>query len=242
MFSKHGPPNTARFPTLSRLDHRQRLWLDRDALHTGAVAAVVCMLSGGLVYLGYLIHVVRTARRAPCLPEHGECLLLFGKHAPHGRLDADFSARIARLVTLLRRRTPRMVVLLGGAAPGQRSEAEVGHAALLAAGIAADTPLYLEKNSRDTLQNLRNARPLLSDNGYQGRVTLISSRYHLARCAVLARQLGFDWELCAAETQLRWSPMLMYRLAVEAAYVCWMDVGTRWARLIGHQTMLARVT
>ncbi len=231
-----------RCPALSRLDHRRRLWLDRDALYTGAVAAAVCVLSAGLVYLGYVVHVVRTARRAPCLPEQGECLLLFGKHSPHGRLDADFSARIARIATLLRIRRPRMVVLLGGSAPGQPSEAEIAHAALLAAGIAADPSLHLEKKSQDTLQNLRNARVLLSDNAYQGCVTLISSRYHLARCALFARQLGFDWELCAAETQLRWSPMLVYRFAGEAAYVCWIDIGTRWARLIGHRRMLARVT
>ena len=227
---------------MSRLDHRRRLWLDRDALHSAAVAAAVCVLSAGLVYVGYFVHVVRIARRASCLPVHGECLLLFGKHSPHGRVDADFSARIARLVTLLRIRTPQMVVLLGGGAPGQRSEAEVARAALLAAGIAADSPLYLEKNSRDTLQNLRNARLLLRDSAYQGRVTLISSRYHLARCALFARQLGFDWELCAAETQLHWSPMLVYRLAGEAAYVCWIDIGTRWARLIGSGRMLTRVT
>ena len=227
---------------MNPLDHRRCLWLDRDALHTGAVAAIACVLSAGLVYLGYVVHVVLTARRASCLPEHGECLLLFGKHSPDGRLDADFSARIARAAALLRVRRPRMILLLGGGAPGQRSEAEVAHAALLAAGIAADAPLYLEKNSRDTLQNLRNARTLLSDNAHRGRVTLISSRYHLARCALFARQLGFDWELCAAESQLHWSPMLVYRLAGEAVYVCWLDIGTRWARLIGHRRMLARVT
>lgn len=227
---------------MSRLDHRRRLWLDRDALHTGAVAGIVCLLSGGLVYLGYFAHVVRTARRASCLPEYREWLLLFGKHAPGGRLDADFSARIARAAALLRVRTPQMIVLLGGGAPGHPSEAEVAHAALLADGIAADTPLQLETGSRDTLQNLRNARMLLGDTGYRGRVTLISSRYHLARCALFATQLGFEWELCAAETKLHWTPMLVYRLAGEAAYVCWVDIGTRWARLIGHRRMLARVT
>lgn len=227
---------------MSRLDHRQHLWFDRDALHTGVVAGGVCVLSAGLVYLGYFAHVVRTARRASCLPEHRERLLLFGKHAPDGRLDADFSARIARAAALLRIRTPQMIVLLGGSAPGHPSEAEVAHAALLADGIADDTPLWLETSSRDTLQNLRNARTLLSDTSHRGPVTLISSRYHLARCALFARQLGFEWELCAAEPALSWSPMQVYRLAGEAAYVCWIDIGTRWARLIGHRRMLARVT
>jgi hypothetical protein len=74
------------------------------------------------------------------------------------------------------------------------------------------------------------------------RVTLLSNRYHLARCALFARQLGFDWELCAAEPKLPLGPTTLWRLAGEAAYVCWIDIGTRWARLIGHRRMLARVT
>jgi vancomycin permeability regulator SanA len=248
----HGAPTALPFSTrfrsiqrgipLSRLDHRRRLWLDRDAPHTGTVAGIVCVLSVGLAYLGYFAHVVRTARRASCMPERGECVLLFGKHSPDGRPDADFSARIARTAALLRAQCPRMLVLLGGGAPGHPSEAEIAHAALLAEGICEDTPLRLETRSRDTLQNLRNARTLLRDSAHHGPVTLISSRYHLARCALFANQLGFDWELCAAEPELRWSPTLIYRLAGEAAYVCWIDLGTRWARLIGHRRMLARVT
>lgn len=227
---------------MSRLDHRRRLFLDRDVLHAGMVAGTVCVLSAGLVYLGYFAHVVRTARRAPTVPGRGETLLLFGKHAPGGRLDADFAARIARTADLWRLQPPRMIVLLGGSAPGHPAEAEVAHAALLAEGVAADAPLRLETASRDTLQNLRNARVLLAGTAHGGPVTLISSRYHLARCALFARQLGFDWELCAAEPALRWSPAMLLRLAGEAAYVCWVDLGTRWARLIGHRRMLERIT
>ncbi len=227
---------------MSRLDHRRRLFLDRDVLHAGVVAGTVCVLSAGLVYLGYFAHVVRTARRAPTVPGRGETLLLFGKHAPGGRLDADFAARIARTADLWRLQPPRMIVLLGGSAPGHPAEAEVAHAALLAEGVAADAPLRLETASRDTLQNLRNARVLLAGTAHGGPVTLISSRYHLARCALFARQLGFDWELCAAEPALHWNPAMLLRLAGEAAYVCWVDLGTRWARLIGHRRMLERIT
>ena len=52
-------------------------------------------------------------------------------------------------------------------------------------GVAEDAPLRLETQSRDTLQNLRNARTLLDAAAHEGRVTLLSSRYHLARCALL---------------------------------------------------------
>lgn len=227
---------------MTRLDHRRRLFLDRDVLHAGVVAGAVCVLSAGLVYLGYFAHVVRTARRAPIAPARGDTLLLFGKHAPGGRLDADFAARIGRAAEVWRTRPPRVIVLLGGSAPGHPAEADVARAALLAEGVADDAPLRLEKTSRDTLQNLRNARTLLADAAHDGPVVLLSNRYHLARCALFARQLGFDWELCAAEPALRFTPITVFRLAGEAAYVCWVDLGTRWARLIRHRRMLERVT
>jgi uncharacterized SAM-binding protein YcdF (DUF218 family) len=171
-------------------------------------------------------------------------VLLFGKHAPRGRIDRDFAARLDRAVSLWRERRPASVVLLGGGADGEPSEAEVARNALLARGIG-DVPLRLEGQSRDTLQNLRNARELLRGGPAARalpRVTLLSNRYHLARCALFARQLGFDHELCAAEPRLPLDPRSLLRLAGEAAYVCWSDIGTRWARLIGHRRMLARVT
>lgn len=225
----------------SRAAHRLSLAIDRDVLHAGVVALSACLLSAGLVYVGYLVHVLRVARRAPCEPVNGECVLLFGKNSPRGRIDRDFAARLDRAVSLWQQVPPRSLVLLGGGGPGERSEAEVARDGLHARGLAPHVPVRMESQSRDTLQNLRNARLLLGE-GTRPRVTLLSNRYHLARCALFARQLGFDWELCAAEAKLHLGPGTLWRLAGEAAYVCWIDLGTRWARLIGHRRMLERVT
>src|SRR3569623_1382068 len=236
----------------SRHSHRLQMIGAGDVLHTGIVAAAACLLSAGLVYLGYFVHVWRVSRRAPCRPERGECVLLFGKHAPQGRIDRDFAARLDRAVSLWSERRPINVVLLGGGAEGEPSEAEIARNALVARGVG-DVPLQLEAQSRDTLQNLRNARDLLRGaalRAVQGnaaaaalpRVPLLSNRYHLARCALFARQLGFEHELCAAAPRLPLGPRTLLRQAGEAANVSWTDVGTRWARLIGHRRMLARVT
>lgn len=224
----------------TRIAHRIALFGDRDILQVATVAAAACALSAGLVYLGYFLHVLRVARNAPCRPERGECVLLFGKHAPGGRLDRDFQARLDRAVSLWSERPPRSLVLLGGGAAGEPSEAELARCGLFARGLAADAPLRLESESRDTLQNLRNARALLGE-GMRSRVTLLSSRYHLARCAWFARRLGYDFELCAAEPRLRLGPRTLVRIAGEAAYVCLSDVGARWARLVGNRRMLARL-
>jgi hypothetical protein len=227
----------------SRIVHRFSLAVDRDVLRAGAVALSACVLSLGLVYVGYLVHVIRVARRAPCEPMHGECVLLFGKNAPGGRIDADFAARMDRAIALARVRVPQRFVLLGGGARNERSEAELARDGLHSRGLDRAVPLQLEQLSRDTLQNLRNARALLTAAQARApRVTLLSNRYHLARCALFARQLGFDWELCAAEPRLPRGPTTAWRLAGEAAYVCWIDLGTRWARLTGNRRMLERVT
>jgi uncharacterized SAM-binding protein YcdF (DUF218 family) len=224
----------------SRLLHRLNLFSDRDVLHAGVVTA--CIASAGLVYLGYVVHVWRVARNAPCEAGQGDCLLLFGKHAPLGEPDREFGERLDRAAALWRANPPRHVVLLGGGPPGVASEAEVARTGLLARGIAEESPWLIEAHSRDTLQNLRNARDLLRASAVEGRVMLLSSRYHLARCALLARQLGLDAEPIAAEAKLKVGPRMLLRLAGEAGYVCLSDIGTRWARLIRSQRMLERVT
>ncbi|MGO4775219.1 hypothetical protein AB4084_06840, partial [Lysobacter sp. 2RAB21] len=94
----------------SRIAHRIALFGDRDILHVAAVASAACVLSAGLVYVGYFIHVLRIARNAPCRPERGECVLLFGKHAPGGRMDPDFEARLDRAMALWSDRPPHSVV------------------------------------------------------------------------------------------------------------------------------------
>lgn len=235
----------------SRLRHRLNLFSDRDILHAAVVAVAACALSAGLVYLGYFVHVLRVARKAPCVPaatqgEPADWVLLFGKHAPGGRPDADFCARLDRAAALWRERPPLRMVLLGGGPAGMPTEADLAREGLLARGVAGDAPLLLEAASRDTLQNLRNARELLAAGLDAGaarvRVVLLSSRYHLARCALFARQLGLQAELCAAEARLSLSPGTLWRIAGEAGYLCLADVGTRWARLIRHRRMLARVS
>lgn len=225
----------------SRTRHRLGLFGDRDVLHAAAVSTAACVFSAGLVYAAYFVHVFRIARAAPCHSAQDGCVLLFGKHAPRGRPDADFEARVERAAALWRQRVPQRLVLLGGGPPGVPAEAEVARAALLARGVGADAPVLLEARSRDTLQNLRNARDLLGGIAGRGHVTLLSSRYHLARCALFARQLGIEAELCAAEARLRLTPRVLLRLAGEAGYVCLADLGARWARLIGHRRMLSRL-
>lgn len=214
--------------------------LRRDTVHSLTVAALAVLLSAGLVYLVYLRRVLRIASASSASVDAPGTLLVFGKRLIDGEPDHDYRRRLQRAHALASARPVQALVLLGGGPPGA-SEAEVGLQSLRRLGLPAELPVQLEDRSLDTLQNLRNARALLGAD-HRGPLLLVSNRYHLARCAQLAGQLGLDYRLCAAEPGFSLREQGLSRLLVEAAYLCWLDLGTGWARLIGHRRMLARVT
>jgi uncharacterized SAM-binding protein YcdF (DUF218 family) len=214
--------------------------LRRDMHHSLAVSALAVLLSGGLLYLAYLLRVCWVALHSPPQAADGDSILVFGKRLQQGRPDADYRMRLARAHALAVERPERGLILLGGGPPGA-SEAEAGLQALRALGLPADVAVRLEDQSLDTLQNLRNARAMLAD-ARSAPVLLLSSRYHLARCLSLARRLGFDARPCAAEARFRLREQRAGRLLHEAALLCWLEVGAGWARLIGHRRMLERVS
>ena len=212
---------------------------DLDVLHSFAVAFVACVGSGGLLFVYYFARSVITARAASTTMRRARALFVFGKRLVDGRADADYLARIARAHEQIRAGRCDRVFLLGGANAGV-TEAAVADEALRRLGLPAGVEVILEPISIDTLENLRNARDLLAPPSTP--VALLSSRYHLARCALLARQLGFDFELVAAEDRFVPSFARLRRLFLESGYILWADIGTRWARLIGNRRMLERVS
>ena len=171
----------------------------RDARHSLAVATLAVLLTGGLLYLPFLLRVWRTAARAPAHDEEARCLLVFGKRLERGRPDRDYRRRLRRARRLARAR-PRPLILLGGGAPGQ-TEAEAGLRHLHELGLPDGSEVRLED-----------------------------------------RSLGLDGRVCAAEPRFSLRQQRPTRLLQEAAYLCWLEVGVAWARLLGHRRMLARVS
>lgn len=225
----------------TRSHHRRAILRDLDVLHGLTVGSLALLASGGLLFLWYLLRVWRVARAAAVLPplDAAAAILVFGKHCPDGEPDAEFLARIERARSLAHaRRGVPLLLLGGGVAP---TEADVAARVLRAGPLPEACELVLEHESRDTLQNLRHARDLLRQRGADD-VVLVSSRYHLARCALFAQCLRIPHRLCAAEAALGRGPGEWRRLLVEAAYLMWIDQGRRWAQLIGHRRMIEKLS
>lgn len=216
---------------------------DRDVLHAAAITALALVGSAGLLWLAYFIHVWRVAVHSPTRPARRTTVLVFGRQLVDDQPEADYQARLWRTLRLLEGDQVGPVLLLGGHSGGRISEAEAGRRWLLQHGLADARVLQLEQASIDSLENLRHARSLLQRAAPLGLppVALLTSRYHLARCLLLARLLGFDCAPIAAEDRLPRGWRSWRRLLLESAYLMWIDIGQRWARLIGHQRMAARL-
>lgn len=215
-------------------------WRDPDILHVLLVGLVVTVLTAGGTYLWFFAHTVRVARRTTQNPGEARSVIVFGKRLTHGGPDREFLWRLRHALRLLRARPDLTVLLAGGRSgpEGMPSEAETARRWLLRRMPDAVSRLLVEERSLDTVDNLREARHLLPN----GRIALLSNRYHLARCVALARSLDLDAHACAAEPRLRGDARTLRRLALEAGYHMLFVVGRGWARLIGHRRMLARVT
>lgn len=220
---------------------------DRDVLHAAVVTVVACVLSLGLVWIGYLVHVWRTAARSPVAPPEPMTLLVFGRRLVRDAPEKDYLQRLSRTLALMRSQATERVLLLGGRSEGSLiSEAEAGRAWLAAHEWPPGIVVQLEQASVDSLENLRHARSLLQEDGpvtcVLPPVALVTSRYHLARCQLLARRLGFRCVPISAEPTLRLDRRYVIRLLAESGYLMWIDIGLRWATLIGQRRITARVS
>ncbi len=215
---------------------------DRDVLHAAVVTVLALVLSAGLVWLGYLVHVYRIAARSPLVPPRRMIALVFGRRLEADAPEHDYQQRLRRALTLAEQHQTDHLMLLGGSLGAQRSEADAGLAWLRQRGLVGDVRVELEQDSVDSLENLRHARRLLLVEGRLPPVALVTSRYHLARCLLLARRLGFDGVAVAAEPVMPRHWRYLGRLMLEAGYVMWIDIGTRWASLVGHARMTARLS
>ncbi len=223
-----------------RIDREKIRSLGADGAATLLLSALLLLASGGLSLLPSLYGVTRTAWRTPTGGGRPMVVAVFGKRLRDNQPDREYRARLQRAAALYRAGLAERILLLGGITGGARlSEAAAGAGYLQERGVPQER-LHQEDRSRHTLENLAHARTLLAEA--PAPLLLVTSRYHLARCSVLARGFGLEHRLCAAEERLAWTPGLAIRLAGEAFYLHWYWVGKGWSRLTRNRKSLARIS
>jgi uncharacterized SAM-binding protein YcdF (DUF218 family) len=215
---------------------------DWDGLSTFLLTLLIIGGTLGLSLLVFYLHAWWIARSSHYDKPTDSCLLVFGKRLQRGAVDTDYRLRLDRTAEFLAHNPQRIVILLGGSSMHEPlSEAKAGLDYLRAKGLGSPERIRLEEHSRNTLENLRQARKMLQNENC-GDLLLITNRYHLARSSMIANSLGLEHLLCPAEAEFSLTAEMLGKLIFEAFYMLWFNTGKTWARLIGSQRMLKRVT
>lgn len=203
------------------------------------VSLLAMVGTAGLSLLAVQFHVWRVAKRTATTTDACRQLLVLGLQLQRGQCSEGFRQRLQRGHRLLESGSGEALYILGGVTSADGpSEAAAGRDYLLSQGCDSDR-LFLEERSRHTLENLQQVRNMLGD---QLDCTIITSRYHLARSAAMARAMGLNPGYCAAEDSLQLTPPVITRLLMEAFLLHWYYSGYYWARLVGDRKSLDRIS
>ena len=208
-----------------------------DGFATLLASLLFLLFTGGISFLVCWAIVMKYARQSAGAHQAADVILVLGARLNRGEITPDFQARLAAAAN----KAERYPVIILGGMPSRcgRTEAGSGYDWLVGEGIAPDRVMKEEK-SRNTLENLLQARDLMRGYGFH-HALLVTSRYHLARAAIIGRGLNLSLDLFPAEHPSMWHPAAFSRSLFEAMMINWYFVGQAVARSTGHKAILARI-
>lgn len=166
------------------------------------VPAVLLLIAGAVIWQA------RTDEVRPA-----DAIVVLGAAQYNGRPSNVLQARLDHALDLYQRGLAPRIVVTGGRADGDAySEAESGFLYLVERGVPDDA-ILMEAEGTDTWASMRGVAALLRDTDVR-RLLIVSDGFHLLRCELMARELGFKASSsAAADSPIRpWS-------GAELAYV-----------------------
>lgn len=216
--------------------------VDKDGVVTLLLSTVLICLTLGVSWLWMSRRTYLTAKKAPSTGDAQIPLIVFGKQLVQNQIDTDYQLRLERTLDAVRHTPNVSIILLGGTTDDNLlSESEVGQRYLITQQPELETHLILEKSSRNTLENLQQAKQYLLAQQYSLHVRLLSNRYHLYRCKLIATGLGLKADLIAAETEFVLSWPQSYKIIIEGFLNHWYHTGAFISRLFNNQRMLSKI-
>lgn len=224
--------------TIRALSWKRLCSIGWDGLVTLIWSMAVILVSGGLTLLACWFAVFRSSRSKRADTAGHDIVFVLGSRLDRGDMTPEFEAR---LDTALRLAGTCPIAILGGMAPkGGRTEAAIGGTWLVDRGFDQGR-IILEEDSRNTLENLIQARNLMRMHGL-GKPILVTSAYHRARTSILANGLGIPHAISAADFPSMLHPIALSRGIFEGLLINWYYSGRTLARLMGLSGLLARIS
>ena len=166
-------------------------------------------IRGPLTGAAELTRCLASAKPAPMT----SCFVIFGAAVrPDGEPSGTLRRRVEGAVAAARGLSGARFLCSGGMSAGGHVEADVMRRLLLAHGFP-DAAILLEREGRDTLHQVRLCDTLLRGLADVDAVIPCTSRYHIPRCAILLRALGWPVRIAPMPGDLGllpWRKLLWY--------------------------------
>ena len=117
-----------------------------------------------------------------------DCAIVLGAAAWHDKPSPVLEERLNHAIDLYKSGNAKFVILTGGYGKGAKhAESEVGSDYCIRNGVP-ESALRVEKESRNTIDNLREAKKIMADEQWESAL-LVSDPWHLKRARCMATDL-----------------------------------------------------
>lgn len=165
----------------------------RLAVKVAAGLVALLVLYVGVTY----VQVWQASRRDQA--RRVDAIVVFGAAQYNGRPSPVLAARLDHAADLYKRDVADRVVVTGGGQPGDRATEASASAAYLKRRGVPESALLREVQGRTSWQSLAAAARFLKEQG-RTAVVLVSDRFHNARIASMADELGLTGYVSPTQT------------------------------------------
>lgn len=146
-----------------------------------------------------------------------DCAIVLGAAAYHNRPSPVFKARIDHAIKLYQEGRVKTILLTGGyGKQAEFAESEVAYRYCRQLGVPKEA-LFLEKKSKTTEQNLKQAVLLMEEHGLDSAL-LVSDPWHLKRALAMARKHDLSASASATQTTMYRSEESRFRFLLRELY------------------------
>jgi uncharacterized SAM-binding protein YcdF (DUF218 family) len=178
-----------------RLNHRRGASRQRRLGWRGWLILSTVLLIFALFACGAVARMLAPASNT-ALTRFDAIIVLGTSADPDGNPTPDLQARVTEGVHEYERGVAPRLILTGGAAHNQFTEARVMARTAEALGIPA-AAIFVEPEARDTMQNACNSERIMKAHGWRS-AEVVSRASHLPRTAMIFNEMPLEWRTHAA--------------------------------------------
>ena len=194
----------------------QKLWKNQVMR---VVLIILCVLLGALLLWSFVLcgKVIGGMQQ----PEsNADTVIVLGCEVRNGQPSQLLRHRIDAAAEYLDAHPQAVCIVSGGQGSNEdMTEASCMQRELIASGVAPER-ILTEERSTTTQENLAFSQELMERNGLNGKVLIVSNKFHIYRALLLAKAQGLDADGLPASCEWYMLPPYIFRESLALIYHC----------------------